>query len=383
MYASLCSKFLILGLVFFLLCACKTRKTIPDLVEPETAEVVSKSSHPDFILPGDEQYIRITGRVTNHSDSAAIYWPGTSVIIRFNGDALVARLNDDTGKSYFNIIIDGDSVRYIRLDSTKRLYTLASGLPVGEHTVELIKRNESQKGKTWFYGFKINNGAPLSLPPDKTRAIEIFGNSITAGYAIDDNTGGDSPDSIYTNNYYTYGAITARYFNADYYCTARSGVGIMVSWFPLIMPEIYDRLDPHDPTAKWDFNRVQAHIVVINLLQNDSWLVNMPEHESFKQRFNKAAPDARQIIEAYKNFVIKIRMVYPDAHIICALGSMDATKKNSPWPGYVAQAVTEINDKRMYTLNFPYTEKKGHPRRDDNEKMAKQLITFIEKNIEW
>jgi hypothetical protein len=328
--------------------------------------------------PSDEQ-IRITGRILNN-DSVTIYWSATSIKVKFKGTTLKAHMRDEYGKSYFNVVIDSDSLRYIKLDSGKQYYTLASGLAAGEHTVELIKRNEWETGKSWFYGMQVIDGELLELPPVNKKIIEYFGDSITAGYAIDDNTGGDSPDSIYTNNYYTYAALTGRHFKADYYCTVKSGIGITVSWFPLIMPEMYNRLDPTDSTSQWDFSKVRPDLVVINLFQNDVWLVLKPDHPSFIQRFGKTAPDQRQLIEAYKDFLSMIRTEYPTTPIICALGSMDATRAGSPWPGYVSSAVKEMNDQKIYTLFFPYMNKSGHPRRADNEVMAKQLISFIEQN---
>jgi hypothetical protein len=330
----------------------------------------------------NDEKIAITGRVLE-GDSVTMFWPATSVKVRFRGTVLKAQLRDEYGKNYFNIVIDGDSIRHIRLDSVKQFYTLANGLPDGEHTVELIKRTEWDKGKSWFYGMQVMDGELIKLPAPNKRVIEFYGNSITAGYAIDDNTGGDSPDSTFTNNYYTYAAITARHFNADYYATVRSGIGITVSWFPLVMPELYNRLDPADSLSRWDFTKVTPQVVVINLLQNDSWLVNRPDHPSFAQRFGHKAPSTNEIKKAYSDFVRMIRKEYPAAHIICALGSMDATRKGSPWPGYLRDAVRGLNDKNVHALVFPYTGKNGHPRRADNEVMARQLIEYIEKNISW
>jgi hypothetical protein len=331
--------------------------------------------------PADEK-IRITGR-TQNSDSVTIYWPGTSVKVRFRGNTLKAHLRDERGTNFFNVVVDDDTVYHLALDTVKRFYTIAQNLPEGEHTVELIKRTEWDLGKSWFYGMQVTGGELLSLPEPGKRVIEFFGNSITAGYAIDDTTGKDSPAGLFTNNYYTYAAKTARHFNADYYCTVKSGIGIMISWFPMIMPELYDRLDPTDSLSKWDFKKVQPQVVVINLMQNDSWLVNLPDHESFKRTFGKIPPSGSQITAAYKTFVSNIRKVYPDAHIICALGSMDATKPGSPWPSYVTSAVNQINDPKIYSLFFAYTGKPGHPDRGDNDKMAKELIAFIEDKVGW
>jgi hypothetical protein len=324
-----------------------------------------------------DEKIRITGRVVKN-DSITIFWSGTSIKLKFKGNYVKAFLRDEKGKNYFNIVIDEDSVSYIKLDSGKHYYTIASGLGDGEHTVELIKRNEWETGKSWFYGVQVTDGELLSPSQERAKVIEYYGDSITAGYAIDDNTGGDSPDSIYTNSYYTYGAITGRHFKTDNYYTVKSGIGITISWFPLIMPEMYNRVDPTDSLSRWDFKQVTPDLVIINLFQNDSWLVLQPEHESFKQRFGTTAPDKRQLVNAYKDFVKSIRTEYPNTPIICALGSMDATKAGSPWPGYVTTATKELNDQNIYTLFFPYMNKGGHPRRADNVVMANILIKFIE-----
>jgi hypothetical protein len=332
----------------------------------------------------DNGKIRYTGRINfDNKKSPEIYWPGTQIEIVFEGEELKAKLKDERGENYFNIIIDEDSLRYVKLNQEEKYYTLAKGLPDGKHTIKLIKRTEWDMGKSWFYGFEIINGEPLELPPKNERIIEFYGNSITAGYAIEDLTGGDSPDSIYTNNYNTYGAITARHFNADYYGTVRSGIGIMISWFPLIMPELWDRLDPSNPDSKWDFSKVQPDLVVVNLFQNDSWLVNMPEEPTFEQRFGNEALDEEKIISSYVNFIFNLREVYPEAPIICALGSMDATRDGSPWPGYVTSAVESMDDPNLHTLFFPYINNPGHPRVEDNRMMADQLIGFIEGTFNW
>ncbi|MBT1703898.1 GDSL-type esterase/lipase family protein [Chryseosolibacter indicus] len=345
------------------------------------SSVKSVQSDP-FYKPASDS-IAYVGRVKKTDDSVTIYWSGTSISFRFKGQSLKALLRDNTGKNYFNVVIDGDSLHYFKLDTTKRFYTLAENLKDGEHTVQLVKRTEWDRGTTWFYGVKVQRGSLLTLPSPNKRIIEFFGNSITAGYAIEDNTGGDSPDSIFTNNYYTYAALTARHFKADGYYTVKSGIGIMVSWFPLIMPEMYNRLDPNDSSSTWNFSAVTPQVVVINLFQNDSWLVKKPDHPSFKLRFRTKPPASPQIIDAYRSFVSKIRTVYPHAYIICALGSMDATKENSPWPGYVLEAVKQLNDPKILTHFFPYMNKGGHPRIKDNEVMAESLIQFIEKNIVW
>jgi hypothetical protein len=118
---------------------------------------------------------------------------------------------------------------------------------------------------------------------------------------------------------------------------------------------------------------------VINLFQNDSWLVNYPDYPEFKHRFGTIPPDEKVIVESYKKFVTKIRSKYPAAKIICMLGSMDITKEGSPWPGYVEKAVEEMKDENIYTLFVPYKNTPGHPKVEEQEAMADNLVEFIRK----
>ncbi len=317
------------------------------------------------------------------ADAAELQWPGVSVTINFTGTGMLGRFRDSDTSNYYNVIVDHKYIHNLHLDTAKRTYTLAAGLPAGKHSLQLFKRTEWDKGNSWFYGFEYPAGTQLLPPaPPPARKIEFYGNSITCGYAIEDSVH-DSPTGYYENNYDAYAAITARHFNAQYHCIAKSGIGITISWFPLLMPEMYDRLDPTDPDSKWDFNRYTPDLVVINLLQNDSWLVNNPGHPEFKHRFGTTPPGEDAIIQAYKNFVQSVRSKYPKAAIICMLGNMDISRKGSPWPGYVQKAVDYLHDNKVYTYVAPFKDTGGHPKTAEQQVLADGLIRFIEAHIKW
>jgi len=336
------------------------------------------------VIPFNNSNIYYEGRILYRADAAELSWPGTSATIQFEGNSVSAILKDLDTANYYNVIVDNQVTTKFHTDTIKQSYVLATGLENGKHLVQLFKRTEWDKGKTLFYGFEIPQSAELLAPPEpKKRKMEFYGNSITCGYAIEDNGGKDRGIGYFQNNYLTYAAITARHFDAQYYCTSKSGIGIMVSWFPLIMPEMYDRTDPTDSTSKWDFSQYTPDLVVINLFQNDSWLVKMPKNEEFKHRFGTKAPSESFIIASYKNFVKTIRKKYPKASIICALGSMDATKTGSPWPGYIVKATKQLNDSKIYTHFFKFKNANGHPNVAEQKVMADDLIEFIDKNIKW
>ena len=342
------------------------------------------SDKEELVISFSSSEINYSGRINMTDSSAGLIWPGSSVKINFEGQSLSTLLRDETGDNYYNVIIDNDSLFVLRPGRKKEYHILASNLSKGPHTIEIFKRTEWSSGKTDFYGFKINTNAKLLAPTkDKKRKIEFFGDSITAGLAVEDSSGQDISDSKYTNNYASYASITARHFSADYHCVSRSGIGMTVSWDPLIMPEIYDRLVPTDSKSKWDFSLYRPDIVVVNLFQNDSWLVNLPDHPEFIKRFRDKSPGEVFLVNAYQKFISVLRNHYPEAHIICTLGSMDATKNGSLWPGYVQKAVQNINDNKIYTHFMPYEESAAHPNVKQQINMSESLIQFIETTIDW
>lgn len=336
------------------------------------------------VVKSNDSHIHYMGRVDVQADKSMLSWPGTSLKINFNGTGVKALLKDEYGQNYYDVIIDGKVSQKLNIDTLKQEYTLAANLPAGEHILELFKITEWDKGKTWFYEFNLDANTKLLVTPEtKKRKIEFFGNSITCGYAVLDTTGKDRGTAPYEDNYQSYAAITARHFDAEYYCTAKSGIGMLVSWFPLIMPEMYNRLDATDPQSRWDFKKFTPDVVVINLFQNDSWLVTHPEHPEFKARFGTTAPTPRDIVKAYEAFVKTVRATYPKAQIICALGSMDAVRKGSVWPEYIKEAVKNVNDKQIYTYMFTPKNTPGHPSVKEQKVMASELIGFIEKTVKW
>jgi enterochelin esterase-like enzyme len=331
----------------------------------------------------EKDNLQYAGRIGHTaSGTSELYWPGSSVKTRFIGTSLKASLNSQGRANYLNVIIDGDSVHLLQIDSIKKTYVLAEGLPEAEHTIEIYRRTDFNDGAISFHGFEYSPDAVVLPVPKQKRLIEFYGNSITVGSAIEDVEGNSGRGSL-TNNYLSYGSLTARHFDAQYSCIARSGIGLMVSWSTPIMPEIYDRLNPFDKESKWNFSQATPDIVVVNLMQNDAALFEMPEYDQFKTRFGQKAPPPDTVVARYKQFIMLLRGKYPNAHIICALGSMGAVKEGSPWPGYIARAVSEMNDKKMYTLVFPYINVDRHPNVAEHRKMADQLIKFIETHIKW
>lgn len=317
------------------------------------------------------------------------YWPGTSVEFVFKGSKqLTLLLEDEKGKNYFNIILNNQHHYTLKCKKGKHKYTVYNSLDkTKSYSVSVFKRTETDEGYTKFMGVELDTGADLAMVKrGYAPRIEFFGNSITVGMGNEDPTGRDNTNPAKKNNYLSYAAITARELNLDYRCIAKSGIGVMVSWYDLIMPEMYNRLHPNKPELKHDFKSWVPDIVVVNLFQNDSWLVQMSRNPNHRKRFKNGKPSPQQIVQAYVGFIRSLRKVYPDAKIVCTLGSMNAVSPGKPWKSYIQQAVnwmkTHDKDQKLYTLFFAYNNRRvGHPTVSDHRKMANQLKSFLKTNV--
>jgi hypothetical protein len=336
------------------------------------------------VAPTDK-HLQYTGRI-DFADPAApvITWPATQIAGTFTGTSLSVTLDDERGLNYFNVIIDGQDASPLILQAAQgsKTYEVAQGLAPGRHSFLIFKRTEGEEGATTFRGLALDDGATLLAPPPRLkRHIEFFGDSITSGMGNEAPFNGDDAVKRDKNSYLSYAAITARNVKAELHMTSQSGIGVMISWFPFTMPDFYDQLSAvGDNDTQWDFKRWTPDVVVVNLFQNDFWLDGR-DHKL------QPAPGDEGRIAAYRKFVGRVRALYPHAYIVCALGSMEATRPGSAWPGYIRTAVEQMRkedgDKRIDTLFFPFTGYGAHPRVFQHQQNAAQLTAFIRQKMGW
>jgi hypothetical protein len=314
--------------------------------------------------------VRVTGRSGITNGNPILYWGCASVEARFEGTSLGVKLKDQSGKNYYQVIIDGGAPMRFKALSGIKTNMVASNLTAGVHQVQLFRLTEGDQGWTEFQGFVLDAGKTLQTPPAAPQLkIEFNGDSITTGLGDEATDITNDLNRVFQNNYLAYSAITARNLGAEIHCIAQQGIGIFVGWMSptMEMPDIWNRLAPKTNAALWAFSNWTPNVVVVNLLAND------------KARLETLTPIPTevQIIQYYTNFVGGIRAVYPNAHIVCALGSMDATAEGSPWPGYIHQAVVQMADGNMSECIFPYIGVAGHPRIVHHQAMADQLTAHI------
>ena len=345
---------------------------------------------PSLPAAAGESGIQAVGRFLQEGDCLRFAWGATRLTARFNGTTVRVRLDDQKATAagnYFNVHIDARPPFVLATLPQQESYVLADELPLGDHTVTLVKRTEALAGEVTFRGFDFGpRGTLLAPPPRATRRIEIIGDSISAGYGNE----GDDEHCPFTarteNGELAYGPLTARALDAEAVVLAWSGRGILRNRDGSTedtLLKIYGRTLPARIDSVWNFASWTADVVVINLGTND---------------FALGIPPQGPFVAAYVQLLHEVRANYPKAQIFCTLGPMlhDAPDKNEKNLSAARQDIQaalaqqqKAGDTRIAFLEYPVqTKARGmgcdwHPSLATHAAMAEHLTAAIKSTMGW
>ena len=244
-------------------------------------------------------------------------WPGTRIVIRFEGTGLTVRLDDELaadkpGPSEWDATIDGALQPRFTLERGPHDYLVATSLTPGVHVVELYKRSEAQVGVTQLLAVDYHGGKLLAPPPPSARRIEIIGDSAATAFGVDGigpSCPGANDAAKYENFRESWGATLGARFGADVHGTSYSGKGLVKNIYrpdTEIMPRLFGRANPEDDASTFDLSSWQPHVVVVMIGGND-FDAGLPVDDG------PATLD--EFTNAYASFVATLRAAYPDAHV--------------------------------------------------------------------
>ena len=340
------------------------------------------ASAADKQVKANDKNISFVGRTETLADGSVRYdWVGTYMKTRFTGGR-IGVVASETGKSYYNVIIDGRVTKKILITGTNpQTIMLAEKLPKGEHELMLQKCTEGEYGCTTIHSVVIDNKATLSVVAPKSRLIEAYGDSYTVGYGTE-GLKASEPFKLETENCYkAYIPIMARYFDADYRIIAHSGNGMVRNWgdkeqqSPVNMSTRYTQLYDQFATTPFNYDQRKPDIVTINIGTND---------------FSPTAiPEAKNYVEAYIKMIETISSCYDNVPILCI-----TPHSSTEYLRAALQLLKESTANRFPNVHFATTMNNiinedvdlgsdWHPNYQGQTKIAMTLIPQISKIMHW
>ena len=345
----------------------------------------------EFHTPASDSRVTYVGRVLKDGGNVSFDWTGVTVRISFGGSYLAMKASD-TKANYYDIWIDkepcAEADRTIKVsgeDSTYVLLTpdmlLAKGKDINSlyHRVTLKKRTEGEQGRTTISEF-ITKGLELTQAEGlKERQFEVIGDSYTCGYGTENCTRDDAFSPETENSNLTYAAILSRYFNADYYSVAHSGMGISRNYNDHVkgyyMPDRYSQTFDEDKESKWDASAdgFRPALTIIYLCTNDFSTGRQPTLSVFK--------------ENYIRLLEQVKANYGEDHKILCISS----KCDDMAADYVRAVVNSCGMKEVHFLSITDAihDNEGdlgaswHPNYKGHIKLAHAMIPYVSTLTGW
>ena len=316
----------------------------------------------------DDENLLYRGRV---SDSKKFSLTGSGLSFSISGGSIWASFTiDNKAKAALNIVINGDDKTLILRPGSHR-YLIADELPQGSHKINILKRNEAGKGSVQLTKLEINSSHHLMHTQRQQHRLLAIGDSITCGYG-NEATHNDEGNTVSNQNgYQTYSAIAARALQSDLMIVCWSGRGIsrnrsLKNDDVGLLPQLYQYILPNEAQQNWQPGDFVADHILINLGTNDN------ANSKTKGKLNKDL-----YLNAYQSFINTLRNDHPDAHLIFAIGPMNAGEISHWLPELV-----EKNENSSTLIFTPFTDNSEigghyHPHVSKHIKMSEQLSEHI------
>ena len=322
-------------------------------------------------IPANDKRFRYEGRFDLADPSLpVVIWEGSRISLDFEGEVLFLLFDSPVGQNFFNAEVDGTSVVVKAGEGGVQWLDLLKGSP-GRHHLVLFKRSEAAAGQVRFAGVEIAVGAQAWAPPvpDYKLRMEFLGDSISAGACNEDGAEDQWDDRRTHNNALSYTALTAGAFNADYRCTAVSGMGIATGWTDVKAGEAWDRVYPRAKSAPADLKAWPPDVLLINLGEND---------DSFSRAHDQPFPAG--YVPGYVALVKAIRAAWPQARVVLLRGGMYGGAQSEPLRAAWEEAVKQIEADDARVSHFVFTHwSKTHPRVGDDRAMADELSAWLKQ----
>ena len=330
--------------------------------------------------PFAESPARVVGRTATLDDgSIAFDWSGVYIDIRFRGSYLAVELSD-TKRNYLNLWVDGCEQPKLTSEGDHTTLVLFNDPTAeGEHHIRLQKATEAEQGRVTLHSLTTDGRLLSTEALQRPRHIEFYGDSLTCGYGTESKSGSEPFLPETENCRYTYAALTADHFEADYNLISHSGRGLVRNYGDSLqlsdptttMSARAFRLYDEEPVSAWDFTTspYRPDALVITLGTND---FSTPPH-----------PTEEQYTAGYRALIERLRAAWgEELPVLCVVHSPHAVQCVKEMVGELPHAAMADISSGVYnrTTDLGASE---HPNRYGQEKMARIVIEAFAALTGW
>lgn len=379
----------------------------------------------------DEQYVRPIGRTVFENSQRWFSQSGSGIEFTCIGEyADITLLCENPDSIYYRhqprvaVSVNDEVIFDETLSDSETVVHAELSSFDEEAVIRVIKLSESAYSSVGVGNISVNAKRDIKPTAEKPLKIEFIGDSITAGYGIDEENRYSSFSTSTENFTKTYAYLAAKELDAQYSAVAYSGYGVLsgstssgyLNEDDVIFNKYYNAIDaktfdlpqedetnsydsdetnygetqntteynedsesttsvsegnaPADLTV-WNFDSYKPNLVVINLGANDETYCYTDER---KEAFR----------DEYVKLINLVREKYPQAYILCVLGDMNDTL----YP-YVEQAIqlfkNDDGDDRISCVSITFNMEEngsvinGHPSEKANISAARSLVDEISK----
>jgi len=334
------------------------------------------------LVPADAPSVVYEGRYVVDADgSVRLGFPGVTAHVRFEGRSLSLTART-VAESLVDVSVDGGAYVQLRLRPGENTYPLVEDAGVvRRHTVDLVRCDESWQGICTLVGFNAGPGGSLIAPVDPpVRKLMFIGDSVTCGAMDAWIPGHVLTERNNSNARLSYGMIVARELNAQCALVSYGGRGVIRDWQGIRdtrnAPQFYELALPDDTTIPWQHARYVPDAIGIQLGTND---------------FSQGIPDQNEFVNAYVEFVRKIRRDAPSALIFLMDSPIlgDDTEKGprrSALHAYLLEIVARVGSPRVIQAplsHYPGVPGNGHPTGEEHKAMAAELEPLLRRELGW
>jgi lysophospholipase L1-like esterase len=355
----------------FLLCAVGIALGLCGRAAETTGTPSSIAGGLETISAADPRF-RYDGRF-DFSDpgNPMVIWEASTIGIDFDGDQLAVRFGNVKGQVFFNASVDGKTSIISLKEGMPRKPDMLPVSGPGLHHLVLFKRSEATAGSAQFSGIEIAADAKASRQavPAYRMKMEFIGDSITAGACVEDGPKDQWEDRSTHNAAYSYAALTAAEFSADYRNISISGIGLATGFVDVLAGQAWDGTYPTAASPRADLRAWVPDIVLVLLGDND---------DSYPRANHLPFPG--NFVEKYDALIHAIRAAYPKASIVLLNGGMWAGTNSGTLKAAWAKAVTGLESGDPGISDFTFVHwTDNHPRVADHRALADELDPWLKR----